>query len=515
MNININISKLKILFGSLSLTTLLVMLIVGANLLSLKVFHRFDLTQEQTYTISKATIRTLRELDQQVKATFYVSNNLPPNYKVTGDYVRDVLQEYQKYGSNLIVETIDPSEKTESATKASELGIEPVQFQILDKDEFKVQKGYMGISFSLVKDDKQHDEIPFIQSQEGIEYEFTTIIKKLTSKELSTIAFTSGHEEFGFNQIPPELLSQLKGNVPNGEYSTLDQALSKNYTTKTVDLKTKDALNNVKLLIIGGPKTDFDEKELATLDQYLRQGGNVIFLVDSVNVDIANGLKATAQNQKLIDFVSQYGVTIGKNLVIDKNNETVGFTSGNAQYYLAYPYWVKTLDQNMNKSLPVTAKLPGVSFPFVSSLEVKAGNDLKIQSLISSSSSSSTVVEPFNLAPNQQISFDKPQPYDLAVYVEGSGESFKGKMFVVGDADFVTNNFLQRAPSNLNLVLNMVDFLAQDPDLISIRAKTPQERTIRKAEASETNWIRVINGVIIPLVILAFGVYRYQKRKKS
>lgn len=538
--------------GALSVTTLVLAGIATVNLVGYKFFHRFDLTAEKSYTVSDATKNILRDLKQKVTIKLFISKNLPTDYQVIAEYVSDIVEEYQKYSGNVSVEHLDPIEKTDLAADAEKLNVQNIQFQVLEKDEYKVQKGYLGlavVSGDENKDAKEgdastqkHDSIPFIQDQANLEYELTSMINKLTSDSLPSVGFTAGHEENGINTIPQALIQQLgaQAGISNGDYSTFNQELSKHYTTKTIDLKKPDQLKNLTVVIVGAPKKDFTDAELYNLDQYIINGGRAIFLVDRALVDPSKGLSAIEANAKLSDFISHYGVKINNDLILDKNNEMVSFSSGNSQYLLPYPFWVKIIETGFNKSNPATSKLTTVSIPFVSSVEENKMDGVLVTSLISSSNVSASMPSPFNLDPNQKYDFKELKSHILAMEASGKFKSYfsadklpkttadeklwpnalteslnDGMVIVMGDGDFLMNNYLQRSPASLALGLNLVDYLGQDESLISIRAKSLTDRVIRKATDYEIFWTRIINAALVPLAVIALGFWRFQRRKKQ
>lgn len=528
--------------GTLSITTLVLVGIVAVNVVGYKFFHRFDLTAEKSYTVSDSTKNVLRDLKDKVVIKLFISKNLPPDYQIIAEYVTDLVEEYQKYSGNITVEHLDPIVKADLAAKADELNVQNIQFQVLDKDEYKVQKGYLGVAVVRGDDEKKHESIPFIQDQSNLEYELTSMINKLTAETLPTVGFVSGHEENGINSIPPALMQQLgsQAGISNGEYSTFNTELQKHYETKTIDLKNPDQLKDLTVLIIGAPKKDFSDVELFNLDQYILNGGRAIFLVDRALVDPSKGLQAVEANSKLSDFIAHYGVKINNDLILDKNNEMVNFNSGNSQYLLPYPFWVKIIDTGFNKSNPITSKLTTVSIPFVSSVEDSKIEGVTVTSLIHSSNVSASMPSPFNLDPNQKYDFKELKAHDLAMEAKGKFKSYfaagkapkasadeklwsdaigesaqDGLVIVMGDGDFLMNNYLQRSPSSLALGLNIVDYLGQDESLIGIRAKSLNDRVIRKASDYEIFWTRVINAAIVPLAVIALGFWRFRSRQKN
>jgi ABC-type uncharacterized transport system involved in gliding motility auxiliary subunit len=82
---------------------------------------------------------------------------------------------------------------------------------------------------------------------------------------------------------------------------------------------------------------------------------------------------------------------------------------------------------------------------------------------------------------------------------------------VMGDSDFAANNALG-IPGNRDLFLNIIGWLSQQENLISIRPKEPDDRRITLTATQQTNiaWISI---VIVPGAIFGTGVYAWWRRR--
>jgi ABC-type uncharacterized transport system involved in gliding motility auxiliary subunit len=87
----------------------------------------------------------------------------------------------------------------------------------------------------------------------------------------------------------------------------------------------------------------------------------------------------------------------------------------------------------------------------------------------------------------------------------------EARMIVVGDADFGSNGGVG-IQGNRDLFLNMANWLAQQENLIAIRAKDPEDRRIQLTEDQST-WINWLALAIIPLAFIGVGVRVWWKRR--
>jgi hypothetical protein len=124
---------------------------------------------------------------------------------------------------------------------------------------------------------------------------------------------------------------------------------------------------------------------------------------------------------------------------------------------------------------------------------------------------------------NPEASYDEKKdlkgPLTLAVAVTkevkpaaGETKAVEARMVVVGDSDFATNPYFG-TQGNGNLFLNMVSWLGEEEDLISIRPKSPQDRRIILSQ-SQQSMIRLVVLFILPGCVLLAGIVVWSRRRK-
>jgi hypothetical protein len=90
-------------------------------------------------------------------------------------------------------------------------------------------------------------------------------------------------------------------------------------------------------------------------------------------------------------------------------------------------------------------------------------------------------------------------------------------LVIVGDSDFLTAQ--NAAPANVAWIVNVVDWLSLDKNLIAVRSRTIEDRTITKDQLSKKshapNIIRAINVALMPLVLIIIGLVIYYNRRES
>jgi len=195
--------------------------VVLVNLAGITFFARGDLTEGDIYSISEASREVVSTLSEPLTINVFFTRNLPAPHNNTERYIRDLLQEYATYANryfNYRFYNVSPdqgdlgAEIRENQQLAQNYGIEPIQIQVIEEDEVKFQRAYMGMV--LIHGD-MIERIPTITSTEGIEYQITSAIMKLNNKISALLRLTDKIRvklilSSSLNQVAPYIgLNQL------------------------------------------------------------------------------------------------------------------------------------------------------------------------------------------------------------------------------------------------------------------------------------------------------------------
>ncbi|HHP7234485.1 MAG TPA: Gldg family protein [Desulfobacterales bacterium] len=165
-----------------------VIAVVLINLAGITLFFRADLTADNIYSISDASREVVATLSEPLTINVFFTRNLPAPHNNTERYLRDLLEEYATYANrhfNYRFYNVSPDQGDlsgdirENQQLAQNYGIEPIQIQVIEEDEVKFQRAYMGMV--LIHGD-MIERIPTIPSTERLEYQITTAIMKLNNK---------------------------------------------------------------------------------------------------------------------------------------------------------------------------------------------------------------------------------------------------------------------------------------------------------------------------------------------
>lgn len=190
------------------------LVIVLINMAGTTLFFRADLTGNKIYSLSPVSRDVVATLSEPLTINVFFTENLPAPHNNTKRYLLDLLEEYAVNGNRFFnykfydvsAREDDVSGKAEENRKMAEnYGIYPVEIRMIEKDELKFKKAYMGLV--LIHGDLI-EQIPAITTTDGLEYQLTTAIRKLNNK----ISVLAGLQE----QVRVDLImsSSLKAVAP-------------------------------------------------------------------------------------------------------------------------------------------------------------------------------------------------------------------------------------------------------------------------------------------------------------
>ncbi|KPL06954.1 hypothetical protein AMJ86_06420, partial [bacterium SM23_57] len=481
----------------------------------------------KVYTLSNASKNIVRNLDDKLVVKAYFSEDLPPPYNQNSRYLKDQLDEYKAYGGGRFqYEFIDPGSEETLEREAQSFRIPPVQVNVMEKDKVELKKVYMGLVF-LYED--KNETIPLVQSTGGLEYDITSIIKKITAPKLRKVGFLTGHGE-------PDPMSQLRT-----VYSTLE----KNYEVTTVSLSYPNLVpDDVEVLLIISPEEDIPEWDQFAIDQFLMRGGKAAFLLGKVAADISN-VQARKREMRIDEWTKNYGFRVNDNLVMDLRNGMINVQERRGFFTITnmvnYPFFPEIT--NFNPTHPMVKDLESVGFFFVSSIDTSgcATRGIECEAIASSSEKSRVMMGRFDINPMQQINpaqytsgpqlvaatftgkfksywKDKeiPEPpeggEEEPPVIDILGETEDARIVVIGEGNFPQDPYLAGAPG-LNFVLNIVDWLAQDEDLIQIRTREVTTRPLTEVSTGTKRFVKYANIIGPPILVILLGIARWMIRR--
>ena len=258
-----------------------------------------------------------------------------------------------------------------------------------------------------------------LMGAENLQDDISYSIESLLSKSVE-IAYITGHGELS-----------LYGNPYNRNEMTSEtfrSVLSDIYSFKEIDLKKDDIPLNIKCAIVNGPKSEYSDKELRKLDQFIMKGGNVLFCLDSL-VEEGGGSsqpKYSKPTTGLDKLLSSYGIVPGADFVMDEEAYVQRQGAGQS----VKMNWAPIVGlKRLDRKNPITKYIPEMIFLQNGSIDIsgaEADPDVKATVLARSSDKSWTASENIILYPGYIFPPDdkeKIHSNNLAVLVEGKFKS--------------------------------------------------------------------------------------------
>ena len=558
---NWKLRKTKIKF------TVFSMVLIAVFFVSNNFLFRADLTSDKRFSLSEISIEITSEISEVIEIEFYLAGELEPGLQKLQTEVFEKVAVLNVYAPKPIrIKLIDPyafsnsQKRDEFQQQLISKGIKPVSFN--RKTDQGVSTRYIfpgavirageketAVNFLQNNPDFTY-EIDFNHSVENVEFELINAFQKLMRSKKSTVAFLEGQGEYNY-------------------YETLDFAnsLAGDFEIKKIQAQSLiPGQTDVDILIVAGPTQPFSEKDKFFIDQFVMDGGKVVWLIDPVQVSLdslSNGFQTFAfpRNLNLDDQLFKYGVRLNSELLQDVDCAQILVNTapaGSREQWNLFPWYYSPLITPADNH-PLSRNLNRIFTEFVSSVDTVSGNTKLTKSVILSTSPyarrvkspSSVSLENINNPPARKLFTQSFIP--VGVLIEGEftsvfenrmienfgtttavqNKSKPTKMIVIGDAGLIANkvNYSQQPPriqelgydrvskqtfGNKEFLLNAIYYLNDDTGIMQLRSRTMQLRLLDKVKLREEKvmW-KWINVVVPILLILILGVvYNMVRRRR-
>ncbi|WP_281638298.1 gliding motility-associated ABC transporter substrate-binding protein GldG [Flavobacterium marginilacus] len=536
------------------------------NIISNFFFHRFDLTQDHRYTLSPTTLKIIKDVKAPLSIKVYLQGELPAEFKRLQLESKQLLEEFQAYNSNIIVEFVDPLEnKDESMDKIKELyrkGLTPINITVDDKGK---QSQSMVFPWAIAVYNNKEVNIPLLKNIMGatttqkvigsvqhLEYSISDGINKISKDKQKKVAIIKGNGELQERHIA-KFLMQVRESYFIGPF-TLD-SVAKNPEG------TLKSLQNYDLAVIAKPTEAFTDEEKLVLDQFIIHGGKTLWLVEQVNAEMDSLYNPTGatlafpKDLNLNDMFFKYGVRINPDLVKDEQGSPIKLASGEQGSATQYQDFIwKFAPQVYPASKhPIVKNLGGIKFDFANAMDTLK-NGIKKTVLLQSSAYSKRIGTPVPISLNMVSEQTSTSDYlnkgniPMAVLLEGNFHSMfenrvlpfeeksfvtkakESKMIVVSDGDIIKNQldktgqpvelgYDQRSGNlydNKDFMMNCVNYLLDDTGLINIRSKDVDLPLLDKEKVYENYTFTQFLTIGLPiLILLLFGLgFTFLRKRK-
>jgi ABC-type uncharacterized transport system involved in gliding motility auxiliary subunit len=458
--------------GAAVMALLALGIIVTANAISVKHNKRWDLTENKRNSVSPQTIQVLRTLKAPVSAIAFFRSDTPG--KKTAE---DLFAQYATYSGGKFTWRLEDTDRAPAL--AREYGVESYGTVVL-----------LGGSPGQTRTEKVLD---------AEEEKLTNAIVKITRAGKRVIYMLKGHGEREIGVTDRAGFSQAKEQMDKANYEVKELFLAR-------DPKIPD---DAAIVIVPGPRTDLFPQELAALDNYIARAGKVFFMT------------VPFQAPTTVKYLSKYGIVVAEDVVIEVNPVGQLFGVGPlvpvVGQYDPHPITkdmggVMTLFPLTRSVAPAKALPKGIqASPLAQTSRQSWGEtDKNVFQTGKATPDPSEKTGPLAVA---VVATVDAQPDPKADPADVAKKAPKARLVVVGTADFASNQFLG-AQGNRDFFLNVVSWLAEEEDLISIRAKDAKQNPVVLTSAQST-LVLGLPLLVLPGAVMICGIAVIVRRRRA
>ena len=543
------------------------LLLLVINYIAQQWHSRIDLTQDKRYTLSETTRKTLSQIQQPLVIDVLLRGNIPTEFKKLQTEAIQLLEEYTAANDHLIVNFVNPLEDEPNADAAIQNlinnGMQPLQIAQTEAGKSSVEYIF---PWAVISDGKRVEKVRLFidklgttdqervqNSVQRLEYNLTDALHKFTVKKQKKIAILRSNGTLEDVYLYDFLKTAR-------EYYFIAPFTLDSVATNAE--KTLKDLEKFDLLLVAKPTSPFSDEQKQVIDQYIMNGGRVLWLIDQVNVSLEDMYKtggvtmAMPIDLNLTDMFFQYGFRLNYTLINDLyfSEIVVATGDGSQSRYMNIPWVYNPMVLSSNNHL-INSNLDAVRLQFANGIDTLK-NGIKKTVLLSSSPFSKADGTPreINLridpkAMNKELY--KKGNIPLAVLLEGEFKSMykdrvrplelkenatlsrPTKMIVVSDGDIIKNDFDSQHKMPLELgfdrwtskyydnkafLQNAMNYLLDDTEFLTLRNKKVQLAFLDKEKVAESVRAWQIKVFLYPLLVLVIVMllsgYFYRRKNK-
>ena len=495
---------------------------------------RFDLTDDQRFSLSEPTKQLVQSLEAPVEVTIYLDGDLNSGFRRLQRATEELVEELDIYG--------DVSWHIGDGSELTSRGLTPTIVHERTKDGRTAQTfiwPYAAVAYNgrsayvhlLQSTRGLSGEENLNQSIENLEYAFAEAIHSLRQSEPQRVAFLEGHGELTEDEVFDISHSLAR-------YFQVDRGVLGNDPT---------VLDGYKVVIIADPQQPFSEQDKFILDRYIRRGGRILWILNGVRLSqdalTKDGFTPVLPlDLHISDLLFRYGVRINASLLQDVQCLPIPVNVSNDPQqpnYQPMPWYYAPLLLTSQAS-PITRNVGQVSCTFASPVEAVGGEDgIAKEVLLASSTASRVIATPAEVDLgdlNPDLQTFKYSFIPVAVRLEGVFPSLFAhrlppegiilstndtaavptKQIVIASGSVIRNDWQNGEPlpvgydrysrmqfGNRDFLTNAILYLADDEGLIALRQKEIALRLINTERAYKRKSFIQTLSILAPILLLA------------
>ncbi|MBS0164628.1 MAG: GldG family protein [Nitrospira sp.] len=442
----------KMGLNSFLMIILFTSILVIVNFLASRHSARWDLSENQNFTLAPQTYRVLRTLPRDVKITVFTREK-DPGYQA----FKERLESYRQASTKLSVEFIDPEKQPKVAQTY----------------------GIFRTDTAIFESNGQT-----IRVTSPSEIELTGALIRISKDSKKRIVFVEGHSELN-----------VEDKDRNGLFIAKEALIRQGYDVGTVSLlKESTVPDNTSVLVLAGPRRSVMKEEQDRIHAYVEKGGHLLLLADP---DTQTGLET---------LLTRWGLGLGPGVLVDLQDR---LAQGDLTALLVRTFTEHEITQDLTSAvlLPLSRHI---------TFDEQIGKDWDFVPLARTSSNSwaETNMQGRVVSLSEKEDVKGPLPMAAALSPKKAPEEGKPRpaIVVIGNSTFASNAFFN-FPGNSDFFLHTTGWLAEERDLISIAPREPALHPFTPNPTQERALI-YIQVILLPLMIFLTGLIVWKKRRR-
>ncbi len=541
-------------------TLIIIVSVLLLNALVNRSTAAIDMTEDKRFSLSPSTEEVIQSVDQPILIRVLLTGDFPSGFEQLEEATSSLLQQFRALNSNVSFVFEDPSNGTTEEINAryenlKEIGALPTNLVVQEDGEVSEK---LIFPYALISYGRGQSIVNLLKAQDADETEDVTL-----NKSIALLEYKIGDQIYKMTRLdkPNVVLLEGRGELPAQQTAYLENVLKRNYDIGRLHLDSIYQLSKeIDLLIVARPSQPYSSRDQLILDQYVMNGGNVIWLVEKYEANVfkidtvANYVpREIAHN--LDDLFFDYGVRYRSNLLLDlqcsRVPQVVAVQGGKPQTEM-FPWFYHPILTGSDKH-PITNNLSNLNLTFPSELEVLDRPDVETQVLLTTSAASRFQVYPMTLSFDVVRLGEDPSKFDkgqrtIAILSEGKFQShFKNRLnqsqeqtlnqlgtpfqesslgskqlwttdaYLISNLYNPSNNRISPIgfnqweqvtyDGNFEFIKNAIDYMVDDINVMEARNKDVKLRLLNRGKVikEKTKW-QMIN-MLLPLVLLGlFGL---------
>ena len=435
---------------------LMVLLLIGIlsilNFLAARHSIRWDLSENQNFSLAPQTHRVIRSLPRDVKITVFTREK-DPGYQT----YKERLDSYRQASARIAIEFVDPERQPKVAQS----------YGITRSDTAIFESGSQTVRVTTPS-----------------ETELTGALIRVSKDDKKRILFLEGHGEPGIDNRDRIGFSMAK-----------DILTKQGYEVGALSLLTQTAVpENISILAIAGPRKPMTSEELDRIQTYVDRGGHLLVMVDPDTQADLNPL------------LKRWGLALGPGVLVDFQDR---LAQGEPTVLLVRTFTEHEITQDLNAAVlfPLARHV---------SFDEQVGKDWDFVQLARTSTNSRAVLKTTGriIALNEKEDIKGPLPMAAAVAPKTPPAEGKPRpaIVVIGNSTFASNAFVN-FPGNSDFFLHAAAWLAQDRDMITIG---PRDQALRPFVPNpvQERALLYLQVFFLPAMVFVAGVNVWRKRRR-